>query len=154
MSELSKDELREKLAHALNSFKLKDKLLTHCGVFNNKNGEGQKEAEKLHALIDIEDCLKDTKFQLLFQILPLILKPSERKSIGSYSGKHHIEKLFKPSYITNGEFILATVALGYKYKMTTDHPNIKIYGNWSNTILISNPTINPKNYPFEIKKWE
>lgn len=74
------------------------------------------------------------RLRLLFSILPLILKKSDRKHIYSYGGKHVIEKLFRHSYISNGELILACIALGYKFKYETDTPNCNIYGQWVNTI--------------------
>ena len=142
MSGLSKDAIKTKLSDALNSFLAQNKALTHSGVQH-------KPTETMDSPIVVEDCLKSNKFQLLFQIIPLILKHSDRKSIGSYSGKHVVEKLLTPSYISNGEFILALVALGYKYKIKKDSLNVQFYGCWTDP-----PLYDEVKYPFEIKPIE
>lgn len=77
---------------------------------------------------------QNPRLRMLFSILPLILKKSDRKSVYSYHGKHVVEKLFQHSYISNGEFILVCLALGYKYKYCANSPNCDIYGLWVETI--------------------
>ena len=74
------------------------------------------------------------RLRLLFSILPLILHRSDRKHVNSYSGKHIVEDVFRHSYISNGEFILVSIALGYKFKYISDTPNCSIYGIWANTM--------------------
>jgi hypothetical protein len=74
------------------------------------------------------------RLRLLFSIIPLILRKSDRKHVYSYNGKHVVEKLFKHGYISNGEFILVCISLGYKWKYETNTPNCNIFGLWSDTI--------------------
>jgi hypothetical protein len=50
------------------------------------------------------------------QIIPTFIKPSTRYDVGSYGGKHAIEKSMKERYINNGLFICAMILLGYEYK--------------------------------------
>jgi len=77
---------------------------------------------------------KQPHLKLLFSIIPLIFTPSERKSIGSYGGKHTVEHLMYPGYISNGEFILVMLCLGYKMKAHKDSPNPTFYGQWSKNV--------------------
>ena len=72
------------------------------------------------------------RLRLLLSIIPLILKPSERKSVGSYGAKHVLERLLSCGYISNGECIVAAVALGYKWRhVGGSSPNVVIYGSWT-----------------------
>jgi hypothetical protein len=49
--------------------------------------------------------------------IPLIIKPVKSYNLGSYYGKHVIEKFRKTNnYISNGEFIIAMMLVGYKCK--------------------------------------
>ena len=50
------------------------------------------------------------------EIIPTFIKPSTRYDVGSYGGKHAIERAMKKYYISNGCFICAMILLGYKYK--------------------------------------
>ena len=69
----------------------------------------------------------------LFSIIPLIFRSSERKKISSYGGKHIVEELIKERYVSNGEFILVMLCLGYKHKIFKDTQNITFYGSWTST---------------------
>lgn len=72
------------------------------------------------------------RLRMLLSIIPLILKPSERKSVGSYGAKHVLEGLLTPGYVSNVECIVAAVALGYKWRHAGgSSPNISIYGAWT-----------------------
>ena len=50
------------------------------------------------------------------EIIPAFIKPSTRYDVGSYGGKHAIEKSMKERYIKNGLFICAMILLGYECK--------------------------------------
>ena len=72
------------------------------GSFNNKN-----------SILNIMRC-KDE--------IPFIIKPMKSVyKVGSYGGKHEIEKyrnkiIKKDNYISNGEFIIAMILNGYVFK--------------------------------------
>jgi hypothetical protein len=115
-------------------------------LMNNKLKEIQETGDKLYdigyltnkTIVKLENPIlintKKPELQLLFSIIPLIFIESSRKSIGSYSGKHVIEQLLDNKYISNGEFILVMLCLGYKMKTCNNSPNVLFYGNWSKTI--------------------
>ena len=50
------------------------------------------------------------------EIISVFIKPSTQYDVGSYGGKHAIEKSMKERYINNGLFICAMILLGYEYK--------------------------------------
>ena len=50
------------------------------------------------------------------KIIPTFIKLSSRYDVGSYGGKHAIERSMKELYISNGLFICAMILLGYKYQ--------------------------------------
>ena len=77
---------------------------------------------------------KNKHLHLLLSIIPLIFSTSERRSIVSYGGKHTVEKFFQPSYVSNGEFILVMLCLGYRMKSFKDSPNTQFYGYWSKNV--------------------
>jgi hypothetical protein len=77
---------------------------------------------------------QNPRLRMLFSIVPLILQKSERKHTYSYSGKHTVEKLFRHGYVSNGEFILVCIALGYKIKYDPNTPNCNIFGIFVDTI--------------------
>lgn len=89
--------------------------------------------------------INNPRLHLLFSIIPLIFKSSERKSIGSYGGKHVVEKFFSHEYISNGEFILVMMCLGYKYKVYKDTLNPIFYGYWMPTVE------NPHNFKYKFQ---
>lgn len=115
-------------------------------LMNNKLKEVQDAGDKLYDIgyltnkttvkLDKPIPINTNKpeLQLLFSIIPLIFIESSRKSIGSYSGKHIVEQLLDNNYISNGEFILVMLCLGYKMKTSNNSPNVLFYGNWSKTI--------------------
>lgn len=60
--------------------------------------------------------ISDTMVQL-FHIIPLISKITKGFLLSSYKGKHIVENLFVNKYISNGQFQLVMIALGFKYKI-------------------------------------
>lgn len=111
-------------------------ILTYSGIFTESKLEAANRKGHWKEYVAERDGFdfENPRLRMLFSILPLILKKSDRKSIYSYHGKHVVEKLFKHSYISNGEFILVCLTLGYKYKYCANSPNCDIYGLWVDTI--------------------
>lgn len=79
------------------------------------------------------DMLEEKRLHMLFSIIPLIFKTSERKTVGSYGSKHLVARFFNHQYFSNGEFIIVMIALGYKYKVRKDSINVTFYGSWVDT---------------------
>jgi hypothetical protein len=117
--------LSEQLSNKLKEIKDKGDILHQGGYVVN----GVLKSSKEHSEINCED----KRLHLLFSIIPLVFKGSERRSIGSYSGKHIVEKFFVSEYISNGEFILVMMCLGYKFKVYKDNINVSFYGSWVDT---------------------
>lgn len=69
------------------------------------NKEKQKFSKRNY--LDIMEAMK---------IIPAFIKSSTRYDVGSYGGKHAIEKSMTDRYINNGLFICAMILLGYEYK--------------------------------------
>ena len=117
----------ELLSQKLKEIEERGDVLNHYGYFQkdsvirNRTNEGN------------EIVVNEKHLCQLLSIIPLIFKSSERKSIGSYSGKHIVEKLFFSKYISNGEFILVMMSLGYKHRTFKDTPNVSFYGSWVDT---------------------
>ncbi len=118
--------IAELINNKLNEIKEKGDVLNHTGYYKGSNGrEGD---------IAFDEIDQDNRVHLLFSIIPLIFQTSERKSIGSYGGKHIVEKFLTNGYVSNGEFILVMMCLGYKYKTQKDSPNVQFYGYWVDTV--------------------
>jgi len=73
--------------------------------------------------------INDTMIQL-FHIIPLITKRCNNFNICSYNGKHRMEKLFTKHYISNGQFQLVMITLGFKYKYRKDSINMSFGAKW------------------------
>ena len=74
------------------------------------------------------------------RIIPLLIVASDRKmSVNSYAGKHVVEKVLECGYISNGEFILCMLMLGYKWKLVDEctSQNAKFYAMYSNSNLMT-----------------
>ena len=89
--------------------------------------------------------INDTMIQL-FNIIPLITQKSARCSMFSYAGKHRMENLFTNKYISNGQFQLVMIALGFKYKYTKGDLNMSFFAKWRCNDAIGYTLQHP--YPF------
>jgi len=82
-------------------------VLRSKGIFINLNGVSDTR----------NDVYLSGAMIQLFHIIPLITKRLESYKLHSYYGKHYVEKLFTNAYVTNGQFQLVMIALGFKYKI-------------------------------------
>ena len=138
------DELTLLMKETIRKVRIDGYILNTDGIFNEAAISFYEKFEKRmgHPARKIDETTSPFNFQnprlrLLFSIIPLLLRKSERKHVYSYSGKHVVEDLFQHSYISNGEFILVCIALGYKFKYDPNSPNCNIFGMWVDTIPIS-----------------
>lgn len=88
--------------------------------------------------------------KMALKIIPLLIIPSERKlNVNSYWAKHWIENMLEDGHISNGEFILCMLMLGYKWKFCdkTTSPNVLFYALGSNSELIETICRGPIGLP-------
>lgn len=129
--------MKDKIASSLERINAEGYFLNHDGLFKTPMEPNQ---------ISVSDCFQDNVMTLLLSIIPLIFKPSERKSCNSYASKHIVEQWLSSRYISNGQLILAMMALGYKYKTIKGSPNVLFYGSWTEPAVYG-----VVKYPFEVK---
>ena len=126
MTENNSIELKNKIIELLQDLKEHKQIhINRDGVVSKSNEhyvEFNIESERF--LKQISDCIEEIK--LLYEPLKTVY------NIHSYSGKHYIEKYrdhikLENTYISNGEFILAMLLSGYKYKYNSG-PNMCFRG--------------------------
>jgi hypothetical protein len=95
--------------------------LNHNGIFKRTEFIAEQDQR-----VDVFN-FNSERLHLLLSIIPLIMTPSERRTMGSYTAKHIVEKFFSQRYVSNGEFILCANALGYRMKNKMFPPNAEFY---------------------------
>lgn len=115
--------------------------ITHNGICNLEEWSRDKIVD-----VNIE------KLTLLATLIPLIFINKQRTLTYSYGGKHVVEAVIG-NYISNGEFILVMLALGYNYKYIEGH-NISFHGIFIDNIFekCSVKQFKYKFYPSLLKK--
>jgi len=129
MTENNNIELKKRIIELLEDLK------EQKNIFINRNGviTYRNEPEHRSDIFDIEsdtflkqisNCMEEIK--ILYEPLKTVY------NIHSYSGKHYIERYrdhikIDNTYISNGEFILAMLLSGYKYKYNSG-PNMCFRG--------------------------
>ena len=149
------DELTMLMKETIRKSREDGYVLNMNGIFNAaaiaRFDRMDKKLERINKNLKQNSCndemfafdFQNPRLRMLFSILPLIFAKSERKHTNSYSGKHTVEELFQHGYISNGEFILVCMALGYKIKYEPYTPNCNIFATFVNTIPTSWSGANP-----------
>jgi hypothetical protein len=115
-------------------------MLNSKGLVLNKNGlfnrakyrytgrpEDRDKFFETAAPIDVET----EAFKTMMKLIVLMVKPSFRKcEVSSYNGKHVIEDFLKENYISNGEFIMAMMMHGFRWKHDSSVANVAFYAQW------------------------
>lgn len=121
--------------------------ITHNGVSNKEQWEKNPMKN-----LNLE------KLTCMASLIPIIFEEMKRVESGSYGGKHIIENLivtkgFSRGYVSNGEFILVMISLGYKYRLTSDKsPNLMFKGRFIKNIFSHNFSVLKKfKYKIELK---
>lgn len=110
--------------------KIKGVKIDECGVWN-------KERETNHPFQKFGCCALGNIQQAISEI-PKLFEVKARKGMGSYSGKHDLErwrdknvKGAEHNYISNGAFIIAMMHCGYTPKlikmMRKNHYNLNVW---------------------------
>jgi hypothetical protein len=69
-------------------------------------------------------AFKPARIEFFRSVIRKTIVPARCFNVGSYSGKHYVEKL-TDSYMTNGEFIVAMMLEGYtSSKVVAGSPNV------------------------------
>ena len=129
MTENNYIELKNRIIEQLQDLKEHKKIhINRNGVITNRI-EPEHRSDKFNIesetfLKQISDCIEEIK--ILFEPLKTVY------NIHSYGGKHYIERYrdhikIDNTYISNGEFILAMLLSGYKYKYNSG-PNMCFRG--------------------------
>ena len=120
----------EKVIEMLNS---KGLLLNKNGLFDRVRYRSPLSAEERENFFETGAPInvETEAFKTMMRLIPLMIKPSQRKcEVSSYGGKHDIEIFLKENYISNGEFIMAMMMHGFRWKHDPTVRNVGFYAQW------------------------